>query len=424
MGTLEPRAFERALVDLDPDALTQFVADLWNERGQSATIAARRVVRVTNGTHTAQEFLIRPRLRWLVWSLLTPGRDRVAEADAVVTNSKTSPLVAIAVGSDTSVFDPTDLDQIATYALPEQRRTALYREHFGDLPPEGTATGADCAANPLDRVGSKISPVLPFVPRRHVSIRNAAILLCCSLLAVGVGLPHPVIDPGADGEATGVPTVDGADRPPYVEALANGNVSRLLVRHRQSLASGSAGLLVTLEGTSDRVLTQRRWERGYVRLSDAGDGAWDLTVSGIITPTTIGGELREINLTLAGTGQGCEMDSMSENDAYLKEALCSAVAAEDPVVVASSAYIDRYLNGEQLATENVEKGQGGVFAVVSSEPPADIAPGVRNYTARAVVSPEGLVRTVTVSYSVPADAGESRRILTVQVANRTTREAG
>lgn len=424
MGTLEPRAFERGLSNLDPDALTQFVADLWSERGRSARIAGQRQVRVDDGTGSVRRLLISPRLRWLAWNRLSPGPDRLEEVDAVVTNGKTARLSTIAVGSETTVIDPAELNQIATYALDEQERERLYRDHIEDPSPEGTTHDAGSIVSPLNQVLLTVSSARPFVPRRYVSVRNAVILLCCWLLVVGVGSPQPVFDPGADADTPGTTSFDGGDRLPHVAALSNGNVSALLDRHRQSVANRSAHLVVRHAGTRGGILTQRRWKRSHFRLSQAGDDTWDLTVSGILSSTTIGGEPRVVSLTLAGPGQSCESDPASMGEDHLKEALCLAVAAEDPVAVASSAYVDRYLNGEQLAVEDAENGPRGAYAVVSSVPPADMAPSVRDYRARAVVTPDGVVRALTVSYRVPADTDEERRTLSIQVTNRTTRVDG
>lgn len=423
MGTLEPRAFERPLGELGPDAMTRFVADLWSTRGRTTRVVGSREVRVIEDASSDRRLLVYPGFRRLAWNRLSPGRDRLEEVDAVVTNGKIAPLAAIAVEPETAVFDPADLDQIATYALDEQRRTALYRDHFGNSP-EGAAADAGSTAGLLGRVRSKASSWLPFVPRRYVSVRNAAILVCCWLLVVGVGSPHPVLEPGADGGAVGSQSFDNADSSLQVGALANGSVSALLNRHRQSLTDGSAVLVVRHDGTSDKVFTQRRWERSHFRLSQTGDGAWDLAVSGILAPTTIGGEPNEASLLLTGTGQSCERDQISMGEAHLTEALCSAVAAENTVAVVSSAYVDRYLNGEQLTVEGTENRPGGKFTVVSSVPPADMAPGVRNYTARAVVTPDGIVRAVTVSYRVQADASEARRTLSIQVESGSTQRTG
>lgn len=414
--------FKRLLAGWGQEKLSAFVSDLWSARGFETTDGKgnKLVVRDDSGDHRILLLCTRPAS--IATRRFVPGRGRLNRVDAVVTNRESVLLATVAERTEAEYIGPERLFQFGTYAIDELQRNELYSEYFGDSMSTETGSNAETESDRLARVAWirwTVPWSLTFPPRRYVSVRNAAVFLCCCLLVVGIASSQPVQGPDADSQNH----ERGSDVAPLIAGLEEGNVSALLARHERTLEGRSARLSITHVGTRGLIVSQRRWEWGRQRLSTRGNGQWQLDISGALSPATVGGEPNGISLVLVGDGADCVTRNGQPVEVRLSADPCSRLSDGDSsfaVGTLSNAYLSRYLTDDRLMVRPNGGGQDGRFEVVSSVPPAGIAPEVRDYTARAIISETGFVRELHVTYRLPTDRNGELRAFSFTVENVST----
>jgi hypothetical protein len=419
MRTSRAAAFKRELAGLSREALAGFVADLWSGRGFEILEEGGSEIVIECGSSDVRTLLISPRPNRIVLAWLV-DRNRLNRIDVVVTSRESELLERIAVRTDTELIGPEILYQFATYATDTQVEARLHRDYFER--PLTADSGADTRrlSGRWDARDSEWLPVsvwLPIPPRRSVSVRNVAILLCCCLLLAGIVSAHSVGAPVADSTAT-----DG-EGGLSLPGTAESNLSALLAHHEGILAGKSPDLFLIHDGTRGGIGTQRRWTWSRQRLSSEGDHTWHYEIFGELEPPTIGSTPARVRLVTDLGGWDCSTRSLNSPDASLSVDPCSSLSDGAPsaaVGEVTGEYLSRYLNetSPRVATKATESTKR--YEIVSSDPPAELSPQVRNYSARAVVTPAGVIEEFEVSYRLPSDRRHDRRSLSLRIENHTS----
>lgn len=202
---------------------------------------------------------------------------------------------------------------------------------------------------------------------------------------------------GATGADTGTPVADAETLPPGVGADGGLDVALLADRTRAVLSNRSYRFVYTYrERVADRATV--RWRE---TATVAGPDRYASRVSTLGTPVD---EPTTFDRTPVYVAGGTAVELL--RDGNVSRARTDGVggrrgAASDPFLSRLEQYVDWYLTVEETRLRGRERTVNGTVALVALR--GDPWPGVENTTGTVVVGPDGLVREIHRSYTLPND---------------------
>lgn len=383
-----PAAFRRALARLAPGAFVRFVADVHAARESVEAVERDGGVLVVRGAETRRVLPVADRRGPFrgpapVGTVAAPVDEVVAQVDADAARE-------VAAGRGARYRSPSDLYARVRYGLSPATGRRLFADHL-DLDPDG---GGDRGAVP-GLAGR----------RRALLAVAAAVVVVAGLAAGAVPVDSPAVLPATSGTSTPGATVagsasgpsgagapaatvetDGDPYPPGVDAdgvedavaLSRAHVAAVEARYyRWTVVAGRTGATwagVDVEAAGPRSVVRAISDRpanatGNVSFRTYSSGNY--TYVGITGPN--------------GTR-------------YVRETVRRPAGADGRFVTRSMGYVSRYLSGTGGTVTPVEAAGLTVYRVTVRTPPADFAGTVSNYTATAIVTREGFVVALDVSY--------------------------
>lgn len=202
---------------------------------------------------------------------------------------------------------------------------------------------------------------------------------------------------GATGADTGTPVADAETLPPGVGADGSLDVGLLADRTRAVLSNRSYRFVYTYRERIAGRTTVRWRETATV----AGPGRYAARVSTLGTPVD---EPTTFDRTPVYVADGTAVELL--RDGSVRRAQTEGVggrrgAARDPFLSRLEQYVDWYLTVEATRLRGRERTANGTVALVALR--GDPWPGVENTTGTVVVGPDGLVREIHRSYTLPND---------------------
>jgi hypothetical protein len=354
------------------------------------------------------------------------GIDRVVAVDAARAER-------IAARYDARAVSAADLDGLARYGLDRAAADAVFREQFG-RPVSAVEPGPAQVDGTTQRVAHD---------HRSPAVLVGAVLVLVTLATVGVALS------GASAGATAVPSdwaSEAVDSVPVPDTLALGPVASDDVGTSGGRAlGGGARTTLAVAGTAgpgevgaDRALApgvsvdgvtdadalaaahaaalgnrSYRWELGYV---ESVNGS--VTARG--TETVHVGSRRQFVSAVEWTGDPVGLTPVAARPAYADGGVRYRPSAADGEVVSrplgdvppagqqgwrASRYLRWCLSARSSTVERTVLDTGRPVAVVTLRGSSD--PRVQRYAARARVTADGFVRSLSVSYVLATRDGSS-----------------
>ncbi|WP_152043170.1 hypothetical protein [Salinigranum salinum] len=382
-----------------------FVAALYAARGAETTVAGDVVI-VDDTRYlvvTARQTAVVHRLRRRT---TTPRRriDRVVAVDA-------TRAARIATRYDARPVSAADLDRLARYGLDRATADTLYRDEFG-YPLSAVAPVPDSPTT-----DGRARPSVVGV----VTVVAALVLLGTAIAGVGVAAaPLPWAWGAFDDVSVSTPSpLDGGPRAIGTTGLADDDVTETTpppepttpsAREGEQFAPGlsSSGITdVAALAAAHRVALGNgsyHWELDYVEVANGS-----ATASG--TETVLVESRRRFVSTVAWTGEPTGSSPVATRSSYADGSVRYRPAANGTGVVIrslndfppageqgwrASRYLLWYLSAESSTVERTLVDTGRPTAVVALRGKA--YPIAEEYTARAHVTADGFVRSLSVSY--------------------------
>ncbi|MFB6170051.1 MAG: hypothetical protein ABEJ06_02785 [Haloarculaceae archaeon] len=399
MGLPSERRFARRLRRLSASDLAAFVAAVYAARGADVARHGRRLrVSTDAGVRT----------------LLVVGRDPDVSGepvDALVAARRTRRVGRVAADLDAAVVGPGDLWSMVRYALPRASAVRLCRAHIEAGPTERLAARLPAAARSVPPVAVLLAGVLLVASTLALALAGADLHEGAGRdarpqSAAGNGYPATATTAPGDGSAalppgldrTGVTDADALARA-HAEAVA-GRVYRLVTVHE---GSRSAPVLVGRPAVVGSA--QRRYANATQIARVAAPGTFHYTVRGTRDRS---GTDRRVRYGVYADGGRSHSRLRTETGTYYWK---SDVDARNggPQAVRARRFVARYLDTSEstLARERVD-GETR-YRVVATGRPHRVTGPVEDYRAVASVTPAGVVRELTVTYTRTADGPEPVR---------------
>jgi hypothetical protein len=376
MSTVPPERFAAEFARLRPGGRAALLADLWRARGRTVDRDGRELV-LDGGTRVTFETI----------------PDRVDETvDVVVAPDPQAGVHAAAETAGASVRDAADVRELLLYGLDRGDAEAVYRRHFGrslyyadtELPADGTILG---------RLQSS---------RLAVATAAAALLVLVAVpLAVGTGglATDGASEPEAGtGSASATPTegTNGESTPPGVDANGTVDVNELAAAHAGWLRTTPFVMRVRYDGPENG----SSYERAAVvetTLHVENNSAFRFE------ERTVGGTgSGETTTELYADGERQYVRIEDERGVRYNSGAVGG-ASNVPLYVGESRWnLLRFLATTDASVERLPR-RGGVL-IRATGSPWRLGANVSDYSATAVVRPDGVVESLSVEYR-DEDAG-------------------
>lgn len=396
MPPLSARALTRRLRSHPPAERAAFVADLWAARGYDTTVEGAVVVAERAGDGTRHRIACGS-------PTASDDVDAVLALGASATDVPTE---------DVHVIDGEDLRRILLYAVDRETAGELSATHLNRSLVGESATGP-----PGSRIasGSGRPPILVGLV--------ALLVVLVTIGAAGGGFPFAGKEPDlplAPVPATGTPSapppgtapnpigVTGQDRPqgggdlfrypPGIGPSGVTNASALADAHRATLAGTAWKLQLSHNRSHDLIHPFVRWRTAEQSIARASATRYRFEVTGVASlENGSGGSVTYVDYG-DGSANYRRLIGLHGN-AYERTRLPEG---DPPGVFAtvSAAYVRRYLSTTESRVGTVRVGNTTRTRVVATGVPTELARTVANYTAVAVVDRRGVVRTLTVEYTL------------------------
>lgn len=435
------------LCRLDAREFVDFCAALWTARGYETRVRDDRVVATRDDARIV--VLIRPDPGRLARATgrLRPVRDRAdaggiddRSVDVVVTATDDRRATRLAEHHGARLVGPTAVADLLLYGISRADADALTRRYFGEttaglLAPETTGSGDRPSLDPVSvaavagvvclvAAATAAGAWLPLAGLNDGPAARAALGADGSSerIETGVDLGPP---PGAgDGAgATGSETLSPRSYPPGV---TDGGVDAWVLAdaHATAIDSRSYRLVVRQSGT-EALDGDHRWNGVWQHAAVEDDGTWLVSTVGYAAGEN-GSELVQYTAYADGEFVYRSVDVRT-----------GAVYDRRPIDVASGEEfgvhtdrVRRYLIRYLVTTgANVDRPawRPETYRVVATGQPTHVDGDVTNYTATALIAPDGFVSELRVEYTrgTGADAETVRlRYEYVAVDEATVRRPG
>lgn len=397
MGVIGPDAFERAVRRLDRSSFVAFVAALYDARGRETTVEGSTIHLADGRTVTCR--CSRP---WYAWHNTTDGvghTDAASEERAdIIVSARPSERIEDRARTDGARYvGPAELRKCLLYGIDRSDAKRLCRQYL-DRP---LVTQED----DIDRSRSLVAV--------------AVFLLLVGTIAAAAG-PLAVELRGANTAKTGVPTETAVDEagesngstraayPPGVTRDGISDLKSLVHAHRALTRNRSYQLLVRGHGGIRAV---RPWPPGSYQF--AGSPRWLSLRQRITVERSMVFRSRLTGRYLNSSGQPelVVIDDYADGTAIYRRfggsvspKYTQIAKQDDHIQYAVNGYLLRYL----LTTETrVERLSADRFRIIAAGTPLSVAGPVTNYSAVAIVSRNGFVSRLSVSYERPEPRGET-----------------
>lgn len=385
MGVVSPGEFRRLLAGLDAAELVDLVADLWEGRGYGCTVSDG-VVRATDPETGRCERIAVARRRIVRWTA------PCETADVVVASRNTATTRGLARERSAAFVGPETLRELMLYAVDVEERRRLFEAHFGHTP---DSLGHDDRRHRLLSAAGGPDPLVGLVA--IVTL----VVLVSAVVGVGIQGGARPADAGAGAGSPGERTVastpspalpGAAPFPPGVNGSGVTDPGRLGVAHARAVRGTSYHLLLVRRissagNGSDSV------QAGYRRIR-VNDTMRFRTESGGNISITEGG-FGSISVGVYADGSEVYRRVQQGNRSVF---LTGPMMRADRFSNRVERYVSLYLaTGETTVSRTIDGGNVS-YVVTARGSPTRIEGPVANYTAVAVVRPDGFVRSLNVSY--------------------------
>lgn len=408
MPPVTPETFAAHLRTLDEAGLAGLVADVWAACGWD--------VRVSSGTVVAEHDGGRERIRVhpagsVVGDLIGRGTPALADADALVVARDTDRLRTAAAAADVTYVPPTELRRRLLYAIPREHAERLYETHVGESLVEspGSAISDATGGNGSDSDGGVTRWATARTDRVVVTLFLLVALVVAGVgnagyVSVGGSEQQAVTPAGQFDTATGTPTestAGSAGEPNGSDSAYPPGLSAGGVENATLLADAHLKKVLNRQYTLDVLFSGPPAATGFERWASV---RWQLTVAG------------NRNFVLSATYRGAAMDPRSIDRGSYADGVMFYRRVETPngtrytampagaADASAYAYFGRMLVKRYLATsssrvERVQTENGTRYLVVATGTPDHLDERAAGYRARAWVTPEGRVVSLSVQYT-------------------------
>ncbi|MFB6297958.1 MAG: hypothetical protein ABEH56_05520 [Salinirussus sp.] len=382
-------AVEARLRRLDTADCAALVADLWAERGFDTTVSGG-VVEATRDDARERIAVVGRGIR------APPSPD--GDVDTVVSVDGHPDWVP----EEARTLDAADLREMLWYAIDRERTAAICERHLGAPP-------------------GQIRPPLRYRVRRGVQTpeaRLAVVVVVAALAVAAVGAVATLaLDTGETGadivpadterralpdsgfreESAAIRSPDGT--PPGVNDGGIADLTALARAHERAVGNGSYTLWLDLYRPRDRAAGGPRIQRDM-----------DFAVDGeqYVLETTVENESGSRQSVAAVFHEGDEWylaNRDAEPTEYRRVTTGPPTVAPEPAELRRTL-VSRYLSAETTTVARIERDGQSLFRINGTGgPTASGFDDVRNYSVTAVVTPEGLVRDLTVEATVASGDG-------------------
>jgi len=419
---------------LDRAALLAFVAEAWAARGRETERRDDAVLVREPATGVQRRVAVAATRGGVLGARL--GRVGAVDPRADVVVTPAPGRVRRRVGDDVRVLGPAAVRDLLRHGLDAPTGERLARRHLGiDLEVERERRPGAPADGGSPAPGPSLPGTTPVL---------AAVLVALAVVAGGVGVGWPggsdpeAGEPFAASEYTVVPpsTPPAAVEPTAVEPTAVDefppglgpgsveNLTALLERHRAVVVGRPYALSMTFRGTTGADGTRWADARASVRvLSESVFRYRQVGVPegrvGVVTTdgTNRTGDANGTGGAIVVRGGYADGEALylRDGDDYDRLAL-PASASASPFASRAVGFLRVYLSTNRTRVTAIDEGRGEYRVVATGRPSRLLAndripPGgddlrppfeaVRNYTAVAVVTRQGLVRELRVAYERP-----------------------
>lgn len=389
------RALSRRLRSLDPAERAAFVADLWAARGYETTVEGSVVVAERGIDGSRQRIACAPSVTY--------------EAVDAVFGPEGS---AAGLGDDVSVLDAEALRGMLLYAVDRDTAEELVEGHLGRSLVE--ASGTSPLRDRLDP-GASRGPVMAAV----------AALLVVVVVIGAAGGPLPLSDVGPSVEPAPVPpdspattTPEGTTPNPLVVTVEDPpqgggdlfryppglgtsgvtNASALAEAHRSTLAATAWELRLHHNRSHDLVHPFRRWHTAEQSVVRATATRYRFEVTG--EASLENGSVATVSYVDYGDGAANYRRLIGLHGSAFERTRLPTSDGPGVFAAVSAAYVRRSLTTTETRVEPVRVDNTTRTRVVATGTPTAMARTVANYSAVAVVDRRGVVRSLTVEYTL------------------------
>lgn len=365
--------FRTLLGKQDVDSLLELVRATWGARGYDCTVADG-VVEATDG-RTGESV----RIAVAVSRVLGPSAS-ADRADVLVATRDTTATRRLAADRSASFVGPDQFREMLLYGVDVDTRRDLFRTYFGRDPVEPAADEGwrrQSSAGELVVVGVVVS------------------LLVVATLGGGAWLvdEYPAstgTDPTTDAAQTTATPVPERN-PPGVTEDSVADVTILAAAHGRVVRDASYRLRLTRQIESVGNGSERRVQRGFREIAVTDTLRFRTQSGGNISVAEGGFGSLSVGVYADGREVYRRVQRGNESVFLTGPAMRSGRFSNQV-----QRFVVVYLNTNQTRVTERDDGPGVVVEAVGS--PALVSETVRNYTAVAVVRPDGFVRSLNVSY--------------------------
>lgn len=392
--------FRCLLSDLDGDELVVFLADLWECRGYETTVSGDciDVLKLATGERKRIAVARRPLLRWKI------PDERV---DIVVAPRSTTATRRLAQTRSASFVGPATLRRMVRYAVETANKQRLFERHFGRSLGDPEPSDWRRRVTSIERRELTLTVVLIAV------VLSATVLVGGAPQYIGVGDSTSRSDATPNGDevvtelTTATPNPSSTTRrgavsyPPGIDDDGLVDADQLGTAHARALGDTSYRLLIARQISA--VSNETEVKEGYREIT-VNDTERFRTESGGNLSVSEGG-FGSIPVEVYADGNEVYRRVGAGNDSvYLTGPSIRADRFRNRAQWFTSVYLS---TDESDLSRTVVSGET-LYYIAATGNPSQFDDTV-NYTAVAVIKPDGFVRSLDVSYE-RINNGTKRRV--------------
>jgi len=421
MPPVSPERFAALFRGLDSTERAVFVSRLWAARGWETTRDGELIVATCDGSANRIQVVDPGRFG-------TPSLD---DTDVLVTARDRAAVRDAATAAGVTYLPPEEIREQLLYAIEREAATALFEETFGEPLTVPSTSGTPLAERVLE--GGRMAWAAVSGPS-HGSRQLAAVLVVA--LLVGVAVAGPAFSPSRRADTTvpsatftageagalggSTPTAATATpeteqgRPAGLGENGISDLSTLLDGHVEAVRRTPRPLRVRASGPATATLMDGKTEWNYTARIESPkqyryDARFVFPPSRYPPANESSIDIVTVNVYADGATKyrRTEEPTGTTYREYLTDTTGDASAFANEV----RSYYELFLRGERSTVEcagRIEDGECFAYRIVITGAP-DTLSDAESYRATAVVTHDGVISSLRVSYTLPDRTGDGER---------------